>query len=935
MTKKVDKNSKRKLSFILKFILVIAVLLILIYVFLGVFGITGNVSRNFDELDKVGVNMKRTVNFNDLQWSGYEHSLWLHDIGEGSKKKGSARIYLPGDVDFWFTDVGEKVYVGLNPYNKNVTKLDSSENAFFSIEVLSAECTSGLRMDGNANFKRCFIPDKNGGRNKPGAGLATFKIRTENKIKVPFNREKTPFWKKNGRSIRLEKYDKVYQVYTNLGGTRFSVKTLGGEEIKNDIKIGSGVTVDRATFTVSEINPEGYIILDIGMSHGGNDEYCEDVGKLLSNVDFANECAKRYGINSKGGKCLNAGEGFHSADKNEDWQIDLSELLRVIQFFNSDGYHCDPIGEDGYNPGPGDQTCEPYNTDYNPQDWQIDLSELLRVIQIFNSGGYRIDATGEDGFGPCNYFPEAKIAYYIPGETEGESGEMNLWNNDGSILVYNLSSDGINYEWNDKTNEIISNEEFRIPIGFEPTTGYFFPNPQGYGKVNVWGKLNGELKLYILDVASNKWHDRSGIFSGDRSSHYTYRGETDLITRAVWCIDFNNNGVIDYDEACGPSRPEQGINDLPYRSKIYYYFYPITSYYYPSGNLSGIHVLGGAGENMGRGMMSFYFDFELSSWFDMTGYLSTSIHSELPGEDLNYWDYSIEPTEGLNYREIVSAYYSENDQTIRIFWNDGSLLESDVNDGVWSQSSISFEGIVPTGLYPNVSYYDNIQEKDVLWYGSEVYTREDTSTVFVRDRSYFTFRGGTGEGLTVTEAFGGELHDFGSYIDGDTYSTCGDDTGEFLKERDFLKRCCNSFDSYLDEDLNCRSGDARSEDLYLSLDVVFDSYDASNNPVFRCGATADVGTMEAKEYFVDELSGGKFTANLSKSSGNNAYNFDFPEIFITPGAECFTDGMLDYSICDLSPFYLAEFPCYSDVENIQILDSGRVLCDVDVAGACQ
>ena len=52
-----------------------------------------------------------------------------------------------------------------------------------------------------------------------------------------------------------------------------------------------------------------------------------------------------------------AGEdGVHSAD----WQapvgkIDISELLRIIQFFNIGGYyHCpdaDPPTEDGYCPG--------------------------------------------------------------------------------------------------------------------------------------------------------------------------------------------------------------------------------------------------------------------------------------------------------------------------------------------------------------------------------------------------------------------------------------------------------------------------------------------------------------------------------------------------------------------------------------------------------
>ena len=84
--------------------------------------------------------------------------------------------------------------------------------------------------------------------------------------------------------------------------------------------------------------------------------------------------------------------------------IDLSELLRVIQFFNSDEYSCGEATEDGYAPGSGSHDCAPHTSDYNPQDWSVDLSELLRLIQFFNSDGYHycpdeIPPT-EDGYCP-------------------------------------------------------------------------------------------------------------------------------------------------------------------------------------------------------------------------------------------------------------------------------------------------------------------------------------------------------------------------------------------------------------------------------------------------------------------------------------------------------------------------------------------------------
>ncbi len=91
----------------------------------------------------------------------------------------------------------------------------------------------------------------------------------------------------------------------------------------------------------------------------------------------------------------------HTADQDQDNEISLSELLRAIQFFNSDGFHCQEGTEDGYAPGPGDTAgCPPHACDYNPLDWEIDLSELLRLIQFFNSAGYYACPEGEDGYCP-------------------------------------------------------------------------------------------------------------------------------------------------------------------------------------------------------------------------------------------------------------------------------------------------------------------------------------------------------------------------------------------------------------------------------------------------------------------------------------------------------------------------------------------------------
>ncbi|MCC6145607.1 MAG: DUF5011 domain-containing protein, partial [Candidatus Hydrogenedentes bacterium] len=90
----------------------------------------------------------------------------------------------------------------------------------------------------------------------------------------------------------------------------------------------------------------------------------------------------------------------HAADFIRDFIIELKELLRVIQLFNSGAYHCDPTTEDGYAPGAGTHAGAPHSCDYNGQDWSISLTELLRIVQLFNAGGYYECISGEDGYCP-------------------------------------------------------------------------------------------------------------------------------------------------------------------------------------------------------------------------------------------------------------------------------------------------------------------------------------------------------------------------------------------------------------------------------------------------------------------------------------------------------------------------------------------------------
>ena len=99
----------------------------------------------------------------------------------------------------------------------------------------------------------------------------------------------------------------------------------------------------------------------------------------------------------------------HTADQNDNSILNLSELLRVIQFFNMGALRCQNEGqntEDGYQPGiEGPTGCGHHDSDYNPADWVIDLSELLRTIQFFNAGGYFPcpEQNTEDGYCPLSF----------------------------------------------------------------------------------------------------------------------------------------------------------------------------------------------------------------------------------------------------------------------------------------------------------------------------------------------------------------------------------------------------------------------------------------------------------------------------------------------------------------------------------------------------
>lgn len=182
---------------------------------------------------------------------------------------------------------------------------------------------------------------------------------------------------------------------TTTGPAAFEVLYTGANEVRLTpamctILQDNGGNVD-ATITIEPINLIRYNVVLSNITGNGQVNIALDEG---SAVDHAGNPTPYFEGNLSlivEGNSEAEESDSHAADQDTDNVISLSELLRVIQFYNSTGLSCaDPPAstEDGYQPGPGDTTCAPHSSDYAAQDWTINLSELLRLIQFFNTGGY-------------------------------------------------------------------------------------------------------------------------------------------------------------------------------------------------------------------------------------------------------------------------------------------------------------------------------------------------------------------------------------------------------------------------------------------------------------------------------------------------------------------------------------------------------------------
>ena len=104
---------------------------------------------------------------------------------------------------------------------------------------------------------------------------------------------------------------------------------------------------------------------------------------------------------------------FHTADTKKDMRIDLDELLKVVQIYNTrNGTQRTGAYDASYNPMPGVAPvhpvapAQPHSADTD-RDGAISLMELTRLVNLCmystttgRTGEYHADSKGVDGFSP-------------------------------------------------------------------------------------------------------------------------------------------------------------------------------------------------------------------------------------------------------------------------------------------------------------------------------------------------------------------------------------------------------------------------------------------------------------------------------------------------------------------------------------------------------
>ncbi|HNR31020.1 MAG TPA: VCBS repeat-containing protein [Candidatus Hydrogenedentes bacterium] len=233
--------------------------------------------------------------------------------------------------------------------------------------------------------------------------------------------------------------------------------------------------------------------------------------------------------------------GHHAADTDQDWRISLSELLRVIQFYNSGGYHgCLEETEDGFVPGVGTRNCCPHHADYLPDYWRLSPTELLRIIQFYHSDGLHWLANSEDGFAPGpGPDDSAAFAWHELEPAPGQLRQLELCdlNGDGRTDVYvNSETDGLAW-W-----EADGEGGFTRHAIHGPVWGTLLIDFDGDGATDILGP-------WVYEVGAPWWRNEgAGTFvEADPLTGAAARACADALrTNTAYVVDLNDDGRDDF-----------------------------------------------------------------------------------------------------------------------------------------------------------------------------------------------------------------------------------------------------------------------------------------------------------------------------------------------------------------------------------------------------
>lgn len=194
-----------------------------------------------------------------------------------------------------------------------------------------------------------------------------------------------------------------------IGMQRFEIRpAANGAEGLTVVQAGNLVWPDHATLIVEpgycpDVGDSWEIVRWTGSRIAGNSGTAEFAAVetpegIQVELDYGTSAQKRVLVTVTASECPGETDLFHDADVDENGQIALGEMLRVVQLHGAGAYHCAPEAGDGFGPGAGDVSCARHDADFLGPAWRITLSEALRVIQIYQMGAYDPCETGEDGF---------------------------------------------------------------------------------------------------------------------------------------------------------------------------------------------------------------------------------------------------------------------------------------------------------------------------------------------------------------------------------------------------------------------------------------------------------------------------------------------------------------------------------------------------------